>query len=606
MARTRLGEIVARAFRVVRGARARGIPVLEHYEEASLRRRANAIGRREMMLGASSALLAACGTRALRSPPDEAPSSANDAAPPIVLEGVVGIVGGGIAGVNCAYLLKQAGVMATLFEGQNRLGGRMFTDRMSFADPDGQHCELGGELIDADHQTMLSLCYDLGIPLLDYETDTPGLAEILIHVGGQALTMQDILNGLGPICDQVMAAIGALADGGNTAPTYTNPNGGGPVDGMSIKAWMDSFGFTGPVRTVLEETYITEMGLDTDQQSAWNLIWDIADTSNCDPFDDPSVDERYTTATGNDAVPTRLAAMLDPGQVKTGYQLVAIAENPDGRITLTFDVGSSVATGVFEHVVLALPFTMLRKVDMSRVTMPAVKTICIQTLGYGTGAKLMTGFSSRPWRTPPSGAPYPPSSGGTTTDLTNMQYTWETSRKQPGASGIITSFFGGTPGVAVGQGTPESQSATFLASFDTVFPGASAAANGNVSRMHWPSFKWNQGSYACYLVGQWTTISGAEVQRVGNIHFAGEHTAVAQGTNGFMEGGASSGAVAASEVLVDLGVMHPDAGMTDGSVGMRVLPPATARRMLARANAIRRRGALALGPTRGTRSRRAA
>jgi monoamine oxidase len=590
MARSRLGNIVAKAFRTVRGARAAGVPVLEYYESVADARRVRQVCRRQILLGASSLSLAACastlggnasqdgsgdggaagqqaeaggvgsanrdgGANAIDGSSDSGDASAS-------VSGVVGIVGAGMAGVHCAYLLKQAGVSAMLYEAQNRIGGRMFTDRTTFAAPDGQHCELGGELIDSDHTTILGLCQMLGIGIYDYLNDTPGLTEIICYVGGQALTMADILNGIGPICDQVNNAVGALSDGGNTAPTYLNPNGGGPVDAMSIKQWFDSFGFSGPTRTVLELTYTTEMGLDTDQQSAWNFIWDIAPDSGsqCTPFDDPSYDERYTTQTGNDAIPTKLAALLDPSQINLGVQLVAVAQNSDGRIALTLNSAGSITTAVFDHVVLALPFSLLRNVDMSKVTMSAVKSKCIQTLGYGTGAKLMTGFGSRPWRT--GGATYPASNGETTTDLSNMQYTWETSRLQAGSSGIITSFFGGSPGVAVGTGTPQLQRDTFLASFNTVFPGAQAASNGNVSRMHWPSFKWTLGSYACYLVGQYTTISGAEVERVGNIHFAGEHTAVASGFNGFMEGAARSGAAAAAEVLADLGVK--DAGTTLG------------------------------------------
>ena len=131
--------------------------------------------------------------------------------------------------------------------------------------------------------------------------------------------------------------------------------------------------------------------------------------------------KRYTTKTGNDAIPTQLAALLDPSQINLGYQLVAVAENSDGRMTLTFDSSGSVFTGVFDHVVLALPFTLLRQVDMSKVTMSAVKAKCISTLGYGTGAKLMTGFSSRVWRSPPEGgATYPASNGSATSDVAEL------------------------------------------------------------------------------------------------------------------------------------------------------------------------------------------
>ena len=353
------------------------------------------------------------------------------------------------------------------------------------------------------------------------------------------------------------------------------------------------------MRSLLDVAYNIEFGQETDKQSAWNFLWQI---SPADPTDFQifgTSDERFHTKTGNDAIPGKLAALLDSYQVNLGYQLVKVAVRADGRIVLTFTKGGSTTTAVFDHVVLALPFSILRNVDMTGVTMPAVKTKAIQTLGYGTNAKLMAGFSSRPWRTPPDGgATYPASDGSAYSDLATFQNTWETSRMQPGASGIITDYTGGNLGVAIGQGTPESQRDAFLNDFDTVFPGAKAASNGKVSRMHWPSFQWTLGSYACYLVGQWTGISGAEIERVGNIHFAGEHTS--RDFQGFMEGAAETGAMAAAEILTDLGLMSPDAGAgddgggddasgpgLDGAVGVYGVRSRIVRGILARANGAR-------------------
>jgi len=71
-------------------------------------------------------------------------------------------------------------------------------------------------------------------------------------------------------------------------------------------------------------------------------------------------------------------------------------------------------------------------------------------------------------------------------------------------------------------------------------------------RFHWPTFEWTKGSYACYLPGQWTRFGGAEGERVGNLHFCGEHTSV--DFQGYMEGAAESGERAAAEILADLGI----------------------------------------------------
>ncbi|MEP7226452.1 MAG: FAD-dependent oxidoreductase, partial [Gemmatimonadales bacterium] len=58
----------------------------------------------------------------------------------------VAIVGAGLAGLTCAYRLKQAGVIATVYEGNTRLGGRCWSLRGAFNE--GQIAEHGGELID--------------------------------------------------------------------------------------------------------------------------------------------------------------------------------------------------------------------------------------------------------------------------------------------------------------------------------------------------------------------------------------------------------------------------------------------------------------------------
>jgi monoamine oxidase len=60
---------------------------------------------------------------------------------------LVGIIGGGLAGLTCAYRLSQVGIPSILFEGSSRLGGRCFSGKF----PNGQTYEHGGEYIDSYH-----------------------------------------------------------------------------------------------------------------------------------------------------------------------------------------------------------------------------------------------------------------------------------------------------------------------------------------------------------------------------------------------------------------------------------------------------------------------
>jgi monoamine oxidase len=128
-----------------------------------------------------------------------------------------------------------------------------------------------------------------------------------------------------------------------------------------------------------------------------------------------------------------------------------------------------------------------------------------------------------------------------------FQLTWETSRMQSGRAGILTNFTGGAHGVELGQGTAGEQATKLVTDLERVFPGVTAARAGMKEvRFHWPSFPWTRGSYASYLVGQWTAFGGAEGEPVEGLHFVGEHCS--RYAQGFMEGGCETGEQAAKQV----------------------------------------------------------
>ena len=212
----------------------------------------------------------------------------------------------------------------------------------------------------------------------------------------------------------------------------------------------------------------------------------------------------------------------------------------DGTYTSSFKRGAGAFEARAPQVILALPFTTLRRVRID-VELPAAKRRAIDELGYGTNAKLMIGFDERIWRTRHASA------GATYSDLP-YQTSWETSRMQAGSAGILTNFTGGNHGVEIGQGSPREQADRATAELDAIFPGISSARAGmREARMHWPTHPWTLGSYACFRPGQWTTIRGAIGERVGNLHFAGEHCAF--DNQGFMEGGVETGEWASQAIL---------------------------------------------------------
>ncbi|WP_373525441.1 flavin monoamine oxidase family protein, partial [Nostoc sp.] len=142
------------------------------------------------------------------------------------------------------------------------------------------------------------------------------------------------------------------------------------------------------------------------------------------------------------------------------------------------------------------------------------------------------------------------STASTFTD-TGFQSTWESSRYQKSSKGLITNFTGGEHGLSLGKGSAESQAQILLPQLNQIFPGIKNVRQGQAMRAYWPEEQYTRGSYACYLVGQWTSIAGAEQKRVGNLFFAGEHCSLSY--QGYMEGGCRTGEVAARRILKDLG-----------------------------------------------------
>jgi monoamine oxidase len=75
------------------------------------------------------------------------------------------VVGAGLAGLTCAYRLRQAGYFAELHEASDRVGGRCWTIRDAFQQ--GQIAEHGGELIDTGHHELRRLAGELKLDLVD-------------------------------------------------------------------------------------------------------------------------------------------------------------------------------------------------------------------------------------------------------------------------------------------------------------------------------------------------------------------------------------------------------------------------------------------------------
>jgi monoamine oxidase len=229
----------------------------------------------------------------------------------------------------------------------------------------------------------------------------------------------------------------------------------------------------------------------------------------------------------------------------------------DRTIALSFQASTGAKQVVADQVILAIPFTVLRTLDIAKVGFDDRKLKAINELGAGRTAKLQLQFRKRLWN---QSGPWGISNGNSLADL-GFQDAWEVSRAQAGASGIINDFRGGDTAGALQPSSPYARADTdnkvktyaseFLSKFETVFPGISAEWNGRATlstAFRDPLFLC---SYSYLKVGQYTAFAGYERASQGAIHFAGEHCS--RDFGGFMEGGAREGKHAAGLVASAVG-----------------------------------------------------
>lgn len=540
MSRSPLMGHLRRAFRLACLAEARGLEtgeVVEWGRRMKARQRQEAgenldrpITRRGLLragLGAAgAAALSGCGSAVPRS------VSAASANP-------VAIVGAGIAGLTVAYRLWQQGVPFRLYEANTRVGGRMYTLRGRFSRP----VELGGELIDSGHKSILGLCQELKIPVRDLYGADKGLEPEVYYFDGRLVPTAEVVEGFRPIARQIDRDLIGTGLGRYTYISYKDPGKNGRLlDSLSISDYLVRAGANPVIRQLLEVAYTIEYGLEASEQSCLNLLYLIGGQGQFRLFG--TSDERYTIEGGNDQLPQKLAQLVGD-DIQLGTALEAISQRSDGQYLLSFRQGSRSVQAVAPRVVLALPFSLLREVAI-QVPLPAVKLKAIRELGYGTNSKLIAEFKERIWRTRYG------TSGQLFTDYP-FQNQWEPKRTPQGLGGPLSNYTGGRQGLAVGQGTVEAQVGAWLGDLEKIWPGIQAAQDPAVApvRAYWPGEPWVKASYSAYRVGQWTAFSGAEAEAVGGLHFCGEHTSV--DAQGYMEGGCASGERVAQEILAALG-----------------------------------------------------
>jgi monoamine oxidase len=452
------------------------------------------------------------------------------------------IVGAGLAGLTAAYTLRQAGIHATVYEGSPRVGGRCWTETSAFAH--GQIAERGGELIDSPHTEIRTLAAHFGLPLDDLIDAEPPGSQPIAFFDDRPYTLEDINRDFVAVRPRLEADAAAL---GEDLPTWRRSTAAQrALDRMSATQWIATRvpgGGASRFGRLLANAYTEELGGDPDEISAITVVSLLAASprDRFSPYEES--DQRFHIRGGNDQLADRLAQSVG-GQIEPHSRLVGLAQSDDGRCRVTVLRDGAERVEVADRVIVAIPFALLRVVDLRGAGFRARKQRSIHELGMGRNTKVQLQFDDRWWLR---------ANGNGEIRLAGaFQTTWEVTRAQPGTAGILNCFSGGALAETAGHGDIDARALDALRDIERVQPGAANAWNRRVIRNAWDRNPWSLGSYALVKPGQYTAFYGVEGEREGNVFFAGEHTSA--DWQGYLNGAVETGQRAAGEVLESIGM----------------------------------------------------
>ncbi|HEX3458394.1 MAG TPA: NAD(P)/FAD-dependent oxidoreductase [Candidatus Baltobacteraceae bacterium] len=453
------------------------------------------------------------------------------------------VVGAGVAGMTCAYRLRQAVLHCDVYEANTRAGGRTWTLRGFFAD--NQITEHGGQLIASTHHHVRRLASELGLPLIDLNALYPKDARDTYMISGQRYSVREAVNDYdrwvhGPLVRAARAA-------GYPTTFFRHTPQGAELDRTSVDAWLDKNvhgGSRSKIGTLLRLACLSEYGGETSEQSSLNLIFLLSGMRRGGlNLSGTGEDDRYTIDGGNDQLVERIIAQLPNKTMRFGTSLEALRHRGDGSYECTFKASGATKVVRADVVVLSIPFTVLRLVDCRHAGFSQRKLRAIADLDLGSNAKVHLQFDKSYW--------FEERYSGTAYADEAFQDAWDISIGQPGKAGMLVCFPGGSQGARyrgkVHGAAPPATVREYLASLEPALPGAQRAFSGRAYQDFWIGSPFTRGAYSYYKLGQYTTLAGVESLPEGNVHFCGEQTSY--NWQGYINGAVQSGERVAREIL---------------------------------------------------------
>jgi monoamine oxidase len=437
------------------------------------------------------------------------------------------VVGAGMAGLTAAFELMQAGHDVTVLEARMRPGGRVYTIRDPFAD--GLYAEAGAVDFGSAYTHLLHYIRLFNLPMAEpSHTD----AKTVIYARGRryltppepewpfSLSPDERKLGMRQLWQKyVLSAADQIGD----------PLGASWPDSRALA--LDS----GTLNDIVRKGGVSEAVVEL-----FRLRLDGTDYSHLSALQSAALEcfvERnsYWTSLrgGNDQLPAAFARKLGD-RIQYGAAVLKVGQDR-ARTRVSFLQGGIQQQLEADHVILTIPFSVLRKLELDS-SFSEAKRKAIASLRYDSLLRVYVQSRTRVWTQ--QGV-----IGSALTDLP-IGSVGDHTESQPGTRGILEAQVRAEEALSAKKLQPDEQVRWAAEYLDKVHPGLKQNVEGGTS-ICWDDDPWSLGVWAYYAPGEMTTLFPHVAKPEGRVHFAGEHTS---GLGATLEGAVQSGIRAANEI----------------------------------------------------------
>ena len=436
------------------------------------------------------------------------------------------VLGAGLSGLSAAFELARGGFDVVILEARNRIGGRVQTLREPFKD--NQSVELGGELIGDGYKRFLNYAkkFDIKYEEVSGATETGGsVTNLNKGIGTSAILKGKIY----PIGSNLSANDYNLTDN-ELPPTVLIKNivaMAGEVRANPSKLFeFDQISLAEALRKRnVSNEMIRLMNIslnynDIETVSAGGILWESR--------------RRISAGTkaihiigGNDLIPQALFE----NAVKSGARVVLDAKvkqisQTEKTVKVSFVQKGKTISLEADKLICTIPFSVLRDIEF-QPALPETKAKAIKELAYTRITKVFLQARRENWDKQNLGS-------FVWTD-TPCERIFNASGKRGDARGIFTLWMDGSGAEIPEKLSDKARINWGKKEFASALPMMKKQIETGATKS-WTNDEFVRGAYSHFTVGQLKELQPVLKTSVGNIHFAGEHTAEnAPGMEGALE-----------------------------------------------------------------------